>query len=154
MEDAVVWVEPAVYLPHHTGVGIVVAADRTVDLADAIEQATLAVKYADRGVIGLGLANDETGHPPEPFAAAFALARESGLLCVPHAGELVGPDSVRGALDACSIDASELQPTGGKNCDGVARVYLRTVGKKLGRVASVFLRTVGKNFGRSPGIRR
>jgi adenosine deaminase len=128
--DGAVWVEPAVYLPHHNerlgspdatleiilgaaadagrandiGVGIIVAADRTVDPADAVEQATLAVKYVDRGVVGFGLANDETGHPPEPFAAAFALAREAGLLCVPHAGELEGPDSVRGALDALSAD--------------------------------------------------
>ena len=57
-------------------------------------------KYADRGVVGFGLANDETGHPPEPFAEAFAIAREAGLLSVPHAGELDGPASVRGALDA------------------------------------------------------
>jgi adenosine deaminase len=131
--DGAVWVEPSVYLPHHTerigppaetleiilgaaadaarandiGVGIVVAADRTVDPADAIEQATLAGKYAGRGVVGFGLANDETGHPPEPFAPAFALAAEAGLLCVPHAGELVGPDSVRGAVDA--LDADRVQ---------------------------------------------
>jgi adenosine deaminase len=128
--DGAVWIEPSVYLPHHNerlgspaetleiilgaaadaarandiGVGIVVAADRTVDPADAIEQAILAAKYADRGVIGFGLANDETGHPPGPFAAAFALAREAGLLCVPHAGELEGPDSVEGAVDLLRAD--------------------------------------------------
>jgi adenosine deaminase len=128
--DGAVWLEPAVYLPHHNerlgppadtleiilaaaadaarahdlGVGIVVAADRTVDPADAIEQATLAAKYSDRGVIGFGLANDETGHPPEPFAAAFAIAREAGLLSVPHAGELEGPESVRGAVDVLRAD--------------------------------------------------
>jgi adenosine deaminase len=128
--DGATWVEPAVYLPHPNerlgapeetleiilgaaadaagandcGVGIVVAADRTVDPADAIEQATLAAKYAGRGVVGFGLANDETGHPPEPFAAAFAIARAAGLLSVPHAGELEGPASVRGALDALGAD--------------------------------------------------
>ena len=58
----------------------------------------------DRGVVGFGLANDETGHPPEPFADAFAIAREAGLLSVPHAGELDGPASVRGALDALGAD--------------------------------------------------
>src|SRR4029079_12960364 len=65
--DGATWVEPAVYLPHHNerlgapeatleiilgaaadaaaandcGVGVVVAADRTLDPADAVEQATL-----------------------------------------------------------------------------------------------------------------
>jgi adenosine deaminase len=128
--DGAVWVEPAVYLPHHNqrlgppektleiilsaaadagrandvGVGVIVAADRTLDPSDAIDQATLAAKYADRGVVAFGLANDETGHPPEPFAAAFAIAREAGLLSVPHAGELDGPASVVGALDALGAD--------------------------------------------------
>ena len=50
--------------------------------------------------MGFGLANDETGWPPEPFAAAFAIARDAGLFSVPHAGELAGPASVVGALDA------------------------------------------------------
>jgi len=128
--DGAVWVEPAIYLPHHNaligppeltleivlgaaaeagrdfgiGVGIVVAADRTVDPADAVEQANLAAKYAGRGVVAFGLANDETDWPPEPFAAAFAIARDAGLLSVPHAGELAGPESVVGALDALGAD--------------------------------------------------
>jgi adenosine deaminase len=83
---------------------VIVAADRTVDPADALDQARLAVAYAGRGVVGFGLANDEAGSPPEPFAAAFAIAREAGLLSVPHAGELEGPRSVRGALDALGAD--------------------------------------------------
>ncbi len=128
--DGAVWVEPATYLPHHNerigppeltleiladaasgaarefgvGVGIVVAADRTADPADAVRQAKLAARYVDRGVVGFGLANDETNSPPEPFAIAFAVAREAGLLRVPHAGELAGPASVIGALDALGAD--------------------------------------------------
>jgi adenosine deaminase len=131
--DGAVWVEPAIYLPHHNerigppemtldvvldaardaarefdiGVGIIVAADRTVDPADAIDQANLAAKYVDRGVVGFGLANDETNWPPEPFAQAFAIARDAGLLRVPHAGELAGPPSVVGALDA--LGANRIQ---------------------------------------------
>jgi adenosine deaminase len=62
------------------------------------------VQYAGRGVVGLGLANDEADHPPEPFAAAFAIAREAGLLSVPHAGELEGPASIVGALDTLGAD--------------------------------------------------
>ncbi|HEV7523507.1 MAG TPA: adenosine deaminase, partial [Acidimicrobiia bacterium] len=128
--DGAVWVEPAVYVPHHNqrlgpseevleiilgaaadaarandiGVGVIVAADRTVDPADSVKQAKLAAAYAGRGVTGFGLANDETGFPPEPFAEAFALAGDAGLLRVPHAGELAGPESVTGALDALGAD--------------------------------------------------
>jgi adenosine deaminase len=120
-----VWLEPALWAPLHadrlgdarevlelaleagrdaekaTGVGIgwMVSADRTRPPSEALAQARLAAEYADRGVVAFGLANDEARFPPEPFADAFALAREAGLLSTPHAGELAGPASVRGALD-------------------------------------------------------
>jgi aminodeoxyfutalosine deaminase len=59
-----------------------------------------AVAYAGRGIVGLGLGGLEAEFPPEPFAPAFALARDGGLPAVPHAGEAAGPVSIRGALDA------------------------------------------------------
>jgi aminodeoxyfutalosine deaminase len=65
-----------------------------------LETARYAVKYRDRGVVGLGLGGLEAQHPPEPYAAAFAIARDGGLGSVPHAGEVAGPESIRGALDA------------------------------------------------------
>jgi adenosine deaminase len=86
------------------GVGIVVAADRTVDPSQAVGLAHLAATHAGAGITSFGLANDEARWPPEPFAAAFAIAREAGLLSVPHAGELAGPGSVIGALDALGAD--------------------------------------------------
>lgn len=49
-------------------------------------------------VVGFGLAGDEAGHPPGPFARAFAIAVEAGLGCTVHAGEHAGPESVREAL--------------------------------------------------------
>jgi len=130
VEDSVlggaVWVEPSFYAPHHrnrfgtdeaiiemvldglrdagdrlgVGTGLMLAADRTVDPEVAVEQAHLAVKYRDQGVVAFGLANDEAVGPPAPYAEAFAIAREGGLLSTPHAGELGGPESVRVALDA------------------------------------------------------
>lgn len=69
-------------------------------LEDALTTARFAVKYRDRGVAGIGLGGAEAGFPPEPYAEAFALAREGGLASVPHAGEAAGAESVRGALDA------------------------------------------------------
>jgi aminodeoxyfutalosine deaminase len=59
-----------------------------------------AVRYAERGIVGLGLGGLGAEFPPEPFAPAFALARDGGLPAVPHAGEAAGPASIRGALDA------------------------------------------------------
>jgi adenosine deaminase len=125
-----VWIEPSVYLPRHrerlgleeavlevlldaaasaaestgVGVGVMVAADRTIDPVDAVEQAKLAARYAGRGVVSFGLANDEAAFPPEPFAPAYQIAKDAGLLSTPHAGELAGPASVRGALDALGPD--------------------------------------------------
>ena len=86
------------------GVGLMVACDRTADPANAIESARAAVKHAGAGVVSFGLDNDETIGPPEWFAEAFAIARDGGLLSTPHAGELVGPESVIGALDSLQAD--------------------------------------------------
>ena len=86
------------------GVGFMVACDRTADPANATESARAAVRFAGAGVVSLGLDNDETLGPPERFADGFAIARDAGLLSTPHAGELVGPESVIGALDTLGAD--------------------------------------------------
>ena len=77
---------------------------RVYALEDALTTARYALKYRDRGVVGIGLGGPEDGHPPEPYADAFTLAREGGLASVPHAGEAVGAESVRGALDVLRAD--------------------------------------------------
>ncbi len=58
-----------------------------------------AAKYRERGVVGVGLGGLEAEFPPEPYAPVFELARELELASVPHAGEVAGPPSIRGALD-------------------------------------------------------
>jgi aminodeoxyfutalosine deaminase len=73
-------------------------------LEEALTTARYAVKYRERGVVGLGLGGAEAGRPPEPFALAFALAREGGLASVPHAGEAAGAESVQGALETLHAD--------------------------------------------------
>jgi aminodeoxyfutalosine deaminase len=73
-------------------------------LEAAMLTARYAVKYRDRGVVGLGLGGPEAQYPPEPYAPAFALARDGGIGSVPHAGEAAGPASIRGALDALGAD--------------------------------------------------
>jgi aminodeoxyfutalosine deaminase len=72
------------------------------------EQAEEVVRHSaahrDRGVVGVGLGGLEAQYPPEPYADVFALAKSEGLGSVPHAGEVAGPASIRGALDALKAD--------------------------------------------------
>jgi aminodeoxyfutalosine deaminase len=56
------------------------------------------------GVVALGLGGPEAGFPPEPFAPFFARARAAGLRSFPHAGELAGPESIYGALNALGAE--------------------------------------------------
>ena len=67
----------------------------------AVEQmAHYAVKYRERGVVGIGLGGNEQETPAAVYAQAFALARDSGLGAVPHAGETAGPASIQETLAA------------------------------------------------------
>jgi adenosine deaminase len=125
-DDGAVWVEPHFYPPRFVGqlgsaeevleivldegqraaaargigCGWIVSALRDFATGQAVELAKLAARYAGAGVVSFGLAADEALFPPEPFAEAFAIARDAGLISAPHAGELAGPASVYGALDA------------------------------------------------------
>ena len=89
---------------HGVGVGVIIAANRTRNELDARTLARLAARFADRGVVGFGLSNDERRAPAEAFAHAFGIAARAGLLLTPHAGELLGPESVRASLDALHAD--------------------------------------------------
>jgi aminodeoxyfutalosine deaminase len=77
---------------------------RAASIGDAETAVDYALKYRDRGVVAIGLGGEEALYPPEPFARAFARARAGGLGSVPHAGEVAGPSSIRGALDALGAD--------------------------------------------------
>ncbi|GAA0316162.1 adenosine deaminase [Kineococcus aurantiacus] len=81
------------------GFGLMLVAIRNLPPAQAEELAVLAAGFAGRGVVSFGLAADEALFPPAPFEKAFAIAREAGLVSAPHAGELLGPESVVDALD-------------------------------------------------------
>lgn len=109
------------------GIGLVSAIDRTQPLSHAwkrmevtenlirenqhlIYQGPLndGVRYP--GIVGLGLHGNEEGFPPDAFAEVFqsGLAK-TGLLSVPHAGEIApspgqGPASVRVAVSQLKAD--------------------------------------------------
>jgi adenosine deaminase len=51
------------------------------------------------GVVGFSIGGNEIGHPPQPFAEIYSAARAIGLGVMAHAGEVVGAESVWGAVD-------------------------------------------------------
>ncbi|HEX6500978.1 MAG TPA: adenosine deaminase [Micromonosporaceae bacterium] len=67
------------------------------DLAE--ECARVAVRYRDRGVVGLGVGGYEPAAPLARYRRAVDIARDGGLAFVPHAGETAGVESIREALD-------------------------------------------------------
>ncbi len=86
------------------GVGVIIAANRTRHPLDAKTLARLAAQYADKGVVGFGLSNDERRGRAWDFDGAFRIAKRSGLLSTPHGGELLGPASVRACVEGLGAD--------------------------------------------------
>ena len=60
--------------------------------------AELAAERREQGVAAFGIGGSEERGPAEWFAEAFAFARSAGLHLVAHAGESMGPESIRAAL--------------------------------------------------------
>ena len=79
-------------------IGIIIAASRTRHPLDARTLARSAARHAGR-VIGFGLSNDERRGTTAEFGPAFRIAREAGLLAVPHGGELLGPEHVQDVVE-------------------------------------------------------
>ena len=77
---------------------------RGFPLDEAEQVVRYSAAYRDRGIVGVGLGGLEADFPPEPYEPVFTLAREEGLASVPHAGEVAGPASVRGALKELGAD--------------------------------------------------
>jgi aminodeoxyfutalosine deaminase len=77
---------------------------RGFPLDEAEQVVRYSAAYRDRGIVGVGLGGLEADFPPEPYEPVFTLAREEGLASVPHAGEVAGPHSVRGALEELGAD--------------------------------------------------
>jgi aminodeoxyfutalosine deaminase len=88
------------------GVEVLLTPDitRGAPVEDGFDLVRQAVPYRERGIVGIGLGGEEARFPPEKFADVFTLVREEGFASVPHAGEVVGPASIRGALDALHAD--------------------------------------------------
>jgi adenosine deaminase len=80
-------------------IGLIASINRHEPVAAGIGVARAAVDFMHKGVIGLSLAGDELRFPSDPFHPLLREARQAGLGLTIHAGEWVGADSVRRALD-------------------------------------------------------
>jgi adenosine deaminase/aminodeoxyfutalosine deaminase len=60
--------------------------------------AELAAERVNDGVVAFGIGGSEERGPAEWFGETFAFARAAGLRLTAHAGESMGPESIRAAL--------------------------------------------------------
>lgn len=63
-----------------------------------------ARRYRSEGVVAFGLGGDEERGPANLFGDVYREARECGLHTVAHAGETVGPGSVREAVELLKVE--------------------------------------------------
>jgi aminodeoxyfutalosine deaminase len=95
------YTEGAVAAAEEHGVTVRFTPDlyRGVPVELAEECARTAVRYRERGIVGLGLGGMESACPISVYTKAFEIARDGGLAAVPHAGEAEGAASIREALE-------------------------------------------------------
>lgn len=77
---------------------LIITCLRHSDGEAAVKVARFAAERPHPTVTGFGMGGDERMGSHADFAAAFDIARDAGLGITTHAGELVGPESVRDAL--------------------------------------------------------
>ncbi len=78
-------------------VNLIFAVGREVDPGEAVRLVNQAALCDRNYVVGIGLACDEAGYPPEKHIAMFECAKDFGFKTTVHAGELVStkPDYKR-----------------------------------------------------------
>jgi adenosine deaminase len=81
------------------GIGLIIAANWTAAPTAAVELARVAVSFAGRGVVGFGIADDDSLGRPADFVDAFRVARQAGLIVSPHSGFYAGPEHVRACVE-------------------------------------------------------
>jgi aminodeoxyfutalosine deaminase len=73
-------------------------AVRQFGVEPARQVAELAAERIGQGVVAFGIGGSEARGPAEWFTEVFAFARQAGLHLTAHAGESMGPESIRAAL--------------------------------------------------------
>lgn len=70
----------------------------------AYEVLKWANRYRSKGVVAFGLGGDEERGPANLFGDVYREARDCGLHTLAHAGETVGPESVRRAIELLQVE--------------------------------------------------
>jgi adenosine deaminase len=91
---------------HERGTRVMIAFDygRQFGIETAWKVLEIAVRNRRHGLIAWSIGGDEVHYPPEQFAEVFAAAGRAGLRLMAHAGEVVGPPSIWGAVDALACE--------------------------------------------------
>jgi adenosine deaminase len=91
---------------HERGTRVNLAFDygRQFGVETAWKVLEIAVRNMRHGLVAWSIGGDEINYPPELFAEVFAAARRAGLHLMAHAGEVGGPASVWGAVDALGCE--------------------------------------------------
>ncbi len=84
-----------------TGMTTRLIVDALRHLDDSELAASVAIDFADAGVVGFDLAGPEDGFPPDDHLVACRKIREANLGLTLHAGEAYGPNSIWRALQRC-----------------------------------------------------
>ncbi|MBP8001294.1 MAG: adenosine deaminase [Chloroflexi bacterium] len=79
--------------------GLIVTLLRHEDIALAEKVAHIAFARRHKGIVGIDLAGNEIRFPCDPFKHIFAEAQQLGLGITVHAGEVVGGDTIRTAIE-------------------------------------------------------
>lgn len=62
------------------------------------------IEGKDDNVVAVDIGGSEEGFPPEPYEQVYRRARDMGLHLVAHAGEVVGPESIWGAVRHLGVE--------------------------------------------------
>ena len=96
-----------IYLKDKIQIKIIIDVSRTFGVENAKNNVMSVLRYMKNGeFIGIGLGGDEKKGPAEMFSEVFKMAKKNGLHRVVHAGEDVGPESVRSAIK--KLDAERI----------------------------------------------
>ncbi len=82
---------------------LILTCVRHYGVKQAEQVARLAASHPHPMVVGFGMAGDEAYGTPRDFAGVFQIAKGAGLHLTAHAGELMGPESVRGMVDELDV---------------------------------------------------
>ncbi len=102
LTDVTDWVIEAAYQASRIceiQVGLIVTLLRHEDIALAEKVAHIAFERRYRGIVGIDLAGNEIRFPCDPFQHIFDEAKQLGLGITVHAGEAVGAESIRPAIE-------------------------------------------------------